>query len=184
MPINTIKQCPAHEAETILLASAHDRPGVPGRHGHRLLEGGRGYDPKKVWGVDGDADAFMRGIAQWLTTHERWNTPLYLYGESYGTMRNSVLMRGHGERGIALTGVIEQSTILDYAPTLSGNDLYYMGMLPVYAATANYFGKAGAGVDQFEWFDRAWKFVDEKYGRALIASASITQKRSTSWPSR
>ena len=45
------------------------------------------YDPKKVWGVDGDADAFMRGIAQWLTTHERWNTPLYLYGESYGTMR-------------------------------------------------------------------------------------------------
>ena len=100
--------------------------------------------------------------------------PLYLYGESYGTMRNSVLMRVLGERGIALTGVIEQSTILDYAPTLSGNDLYYMGMLPVYAATANYFGKAGAGVDQFEWFDRAWKFVDEKYGRALIASDSIT----------
>ena len=89
-------------------------------------------------------------------------------------MRNSVLMRVLGERGIALTGVIEQSTILDYAPTLSGNDLYYMGMLPVYAATANYFGKAGAGVDQFEWFDRAWKFVDEKYGRALIASDSIT----------
>ena len=66
-----------------------------------------------------------------------------------------------------------QSTILDYAPTLAGNDLYYMGMLPVYAATANYFGKAGAGVDQLAWFDRAWKFVDEKYGRALIASDSI-----------
>lgn len=58
-----------------------------------------GYDPKKVWGVDGDADAFMRGIAQWLTTHERWNTPLYLYGESYGTMRNSVLMRVLGSGG-------------------------------------------------------------------------------------
>ncbi|MCI9261933.1 MAG: peptidase S10, partial [Eggerthellaceae bacterium] len=83
-------------------------------------------------------------------------------------------MRVLGERGIALTGVIEQSTILDYAPTLSGNDLYYMGMLPVYAATANYFKKAGVGVDQFEWFDKAWKFVDEKYGRALIASDSIT----------
>lgn len=97
----------------------------------------KGYDPKKVWGVDGDADAFMRGISQWLTTHDRWNSPLYLYGESYGTMRNAVLMRVLGERGIALTGVVEQSTILDYAPTLSGNDLYYMGMLPVYAATAN-----------------------------------------------
>ncbi|MCI8425853.1 MAG: peptidase S10, partial [Adlercreutzia sp.] len=57
------------------------------------------YDAKKVWGVDGDADAFARGIAQWLTTHERWDAPLYLYGESYGTMRNSVLMRVLGERG-------------------------------------------------------------------------------------
>ncbi len=134
------------------------------------------FDAKKVWGVDGDADAFMRGIAQWLTTHERWNTPLYLYGESYGTMRNSVLMRVLGERGIGVTGVIEQSTILDYAPTLPGNDLYYMGMLPVYAATANYFGKAGKGKDQFAWFDKAWKFVDEKYGAALIKSDEIDPK--------
>lgn len=136
----------------------------------------KGYDSKKVWGVDGDADAFMRGIAQWLSTHNRWNTPLYLYGESYGTMRNSVLMRLLGERGIALTGVIEQSTILDYAPTLPGNDLYYMGMLPVYAATANYFGKAGKGKDQFKWFDKAWEFVDERYGGALIKSDTIDPK--------
>ncbi len=133
-----------------------------------------GYDPKKVWGVDGDADAFARGIAAWLSAHERWNAPLYLYGESYGTMRNSVLMRVLGERGIGVTGVIEQSTILDYAPTLPGNDLYYMGMLPVYAATANYFGKAGAGVGQFEWFDKAWKFVDDKLGGALIKSDALT----------
>ncbi len=136
----------------------------------------KGYDPKKVWGIDGDADAFMRGISQWLTTHNRWNSPLYLYGESYGTMRNAVLMRLLGERGIALTGVVEQSTILDYAPTLSGNDLYYMGMLPVYAATANHFGKAGKGKDQFKWFDKAWRFVDEKYGSALIKCDTIDPK--------
>ncbi len=176
VPINTIKQlpCPTKpEDNPYSLLPTTDLVYLDAM-GTGYSKVAEGYDPKKVWGVDGDADAFMRGIAQWLTTHERWNTPLYLYGESYGTMRNSVLMRVLGERGIALTGVIEQSTILDYAPTLSGNDLYYMGMLPVYAATANYFGKAGAGVDQFEWFDRAWKFVDEKYGRALIASDSIT----------
>lgn len=132
-----------------------------------------GYDPKKVWGVDGDADAFMRGIAAWLTAHGRWNAPLYLYGESYGTMRNAVLMRLLGEHGIAVTGVIEQSTILDYAYTLSGNDFYYMGMVPVYAATANYFGKAGKGVDQFEWFDKAWQFVDDELGRALVKSDEL-----------
>lgn len=168
VPINTIKQlpCPTKpEDNPYSLLPTTDLVYLDAM-GTGYSKVAEGYDPKKVWGADGDADAFMRGIAQWLTTHERWNTPLYLYGESYGTMRNSVLMRVLGERGIALTGVIEQSTILDYAPTLSGNDLYYMGMLPVYAATANYFGKAGAGVDQFEWFDRAWKFVDEKYGRA------------------
>lgn len=176
VPINTIKQLPcptAPEDNPYSLLPTTDLVYLDAM-GTGYSKVAEGYDPKKVWGVDGDADAFMRGIAQWLTAHERWNTPLYLYGESYGTMRNSVLMRVLGERGIALTGVIEQSTILDYAPTLAGNDLYYMGMVPVYAATANYFGKAGAGVDQFEWFDRAWKFVDEKYGRALIASDSIT----------
>ena len=140
----------------------------------------KSYDSKKVWGVYGDADAFMRGIARWLTVHERWNAPLYLYGESYGTMRNAVLMRLLGERGIGVTGVIEQSTILDYAYTLSGNDLYYMGMLPVYAATANHFGKAGKGVDQFEWFDKACDFVDEKYGAALIKSDRITEREEKS----
>ncbi len=169
VPINTIKQlpCPTKpEDNPYSLLPTTDLVYLDAM-GTGYSKVAEGYDPKKVWGVDGDADAFMRGIAQWLTTHERWNTPLYLYGESYGTMRNSVLMRVLGERGIALTGVIEQSTILDYAPTSAGNDLYYMGMLPVYAATANYFGKAGAGVRyQFAWFDRAWKFVDEKYGRA------------------
>ncbi len=132
------------------------------------------YDPKKVWGVDGDGDAFARGIAQWLSTHDRWNSPLYLYGESYGTMRNAVVMRILGERGIGVTGVIEQSTILDYAPTLAGNEFYYMGMVPVYAATANYFGKAGKGVDQYEWFDKACEFVNHRLGGALVNSDTIT----------
>ena len=128
VPINTIKQlpCPTKpEDNPYSLLPTTDLVYLDAM-GTGYSKVAEGYDPKKVWGVDGDADAFMRGIAQWLTTHERWNTPLYLYGESYGTMRNSVLMRVLGERGIALTGVIEQSTILDYAPTLSGNDLYYM----------------------------------------------------------
>lgn len=132
------------------------------------------YDAKKVWGVDGDADAFARGIAEWMSAHSRWNTPLYIYGESYGTFRNAVLMRVLGEKGIGVTGVIEQSTILDYAYTLSGNDLYYMGMVPVFAAGANYFGKAGKDVDQFEWFQRACDWVEGTYGPALIKVDSIT----------
>ncbi len=81
-----------------------------------------GFDAKKVWGVDGDGDAFTRGIIAWLTEPKRFNSPMYLFGESYGTMRNAVVYRLLGEHGIGVTGVVEQSTILDYAPTLSGND--------------------------------------------------------------
>lgn len=101
------------------------------------------YDAKKVWGVDGDGDAFTRGIIAWLTKYDRMNSPHYLYGESYGTMRNAVVYRMLGEHGVGVAGITEQSTILDYEPTLSGEDDYYMGMFPVYAATANYFKKAG-----------------------------------------
>ena len=89
------------------------------------------YDAKKVWGVDGDADAFTRGIIAWLTKYGRMNSPHYLYGESYGTMRNAVVYRMLGEHGVGVAGVTEQSTILDYEPTLSGEDDYYMGMFPV-----------------------------------------------------
>lgn len=135
VPINTIKQlpCPTKpEDNPYSLLPTTDLVYLDAM-GTGYSKVAEGYDPKKVWGVDGDADAFMRGIAQWLTIHERWNTPLYLYGESYGTMRNSVLMRVLGLSAHRADGVIEQSTILDYAPTLAGNDLYYMGMLPVYA---------------------------------------------------
>ena len=135
------------------------------------------YDAKKVWGVDGDADAFTRGIIEWLTEHKRFNSPLYLYGESYGTMRNAVVYRMLGEHGIGVTGVIEQSTILDYAPTLSGNDAYYMGMVPVYAATANYFGKAGAGEDQFKWYNKAFDFVNSTLAGALVLGDELPASR-------
>ncbi|NEG70417.1 S10 family peptidase [Bifidobacterium choloepi] len=126
------------------------------------------YDAKKVWGVDGDADAFARGIIAWLTAHKRYDSPVYLYGESYGTMRNAVVFRVLGEKGYGVHGVIEQSTILDYDPVMPGNDAYYMGMVPVYAATANYFGKAGAGVDKYEWFQKACDWVNHTYAPAIV----------------
>lgn len=136
-----------------------------------------GFDAKKVWGVDGDGDAFTRGIIAWLTEHKRFNSPIYLYGESYGTMRNAVVYRLLGEHGIGVTGVVEQSTILDYAPTLSGNDAYYMGMVPVYAATANYFGKAGKGVDQYEWYNKAFDFVNSTLAGALVLGDELPADR-------
>lgn len=137
-----------------------------------------GYDPKKVWSVDGDADSFARAIAQWLTDHDRWGSPVHLFGESYGTTRNCVLARLLGERGVALSGVVMLSSIFDWTPTLPGTDGYYQGMVPVYAACAQWFGKAGQGVDRDRWFARAKDFVEGPLASALVAGDSLDEGES------
>lgn len=125
-------------------------------------------DPKSVFSVDGDADAFARAIMDWLEKNHRWSSPIYLLGESYGTVRNAVLMRVLGERAVKLTGVVMVSAIWNWAQTLPGNDLYYLGMMPTYAAAAQYFGRAGKGVDENVWFDRAMDFADRVLAPALL----------------
>ena len=135
-------------------------------------------DPKKVFCTDGDADAFARAICAWLTENGRWASPLYLYGESYGTVRNSVLMRLLGERGVQLTGVVMLSAVFNIAALLNpGDDFYYLGMMPTFAATAQFFGKAGAGVDEDEWFDRAVAFAEEELAPALLRGDRLGERR-------
>jgi carboxypeptidase C (cathepsin A) len=125
-------------------------------------------DPSTIFGVDGDADAFSRAISEWLERNNRWQSPLYIFGESYGTVRNAALMRLLGERGVKLTGVVMLSAIWNWVQTLPGEDLYYLGMMPTFAATAQYFGKAGQGVDVDEWFDRAMAWTEDVYAPALL----------------
>ena len=128
-----------------------------------------GTDTKKVFSTDGDADAFARAICAWLEQNNRWSSPIYLFGESYGTVRNSVLMRLLGERGVTVTGVVMLSAVFNIAGLLCpGSDLYYLGMMPTFAATAQFFGKTGAGVDEDVWFDRAMAFTEDVYAPALL----------------
>ncbi len=53
---------------------------------------------KAFWGVDQDAEAFARFIARFLVKYGRWNSPKFLFGESYGTTRSAVLAEHPGER--------------------------------------------------------------------------------------
>lgn len=126
-------------------------------------------DPKKIFCTDGDADAFARAICAWLTENGRWSSPLYLFGESYGTVRNAALMRLLGERGVQLTGVVMLSAVFNIAGLINpGDDLYYLGMMPTFAATAQFFGRAGAGVGEREWFERAMTFAEDELAPALL----------------
>ena len=135
-------------------------------------------DPKKVFCADGDADAFARAICAWLTENGRWSSPLYLYGESYGTVRNAILMRLLGERGVQLTGVVMLSAVFNIAGLLNpGDDLYYIGMMPTFAATARFFGRAGAGTDEREWFERAMAFAEDELAPALLRGDRLDEAR-------
>lgn len=132
-----------------------------------------GYDSKKLWSVDGDADAMARTIIAWMDDHDAWNRPHYLYGESYGTTRGAVVYRLLGERGVGVDGVVEQSAILDFAVMLPGDDDYYAGMFPVLAATAQSAGVTGQGVDPEEWFGKAMEFVDRTLISALTMAGNL-----------
>lgn len=103
---------------------------------------------KEFYGVDQDAYAFAGFILQFLSKYGRWNSPKFLFGESYGTTRSAVLANLlETEHDIDLNGVILLSQILnfDLSPdgpeSNPGIDLPYELALPTYAATAWYHHK-------------------------------------------
>lgn len=93
---------------------------------------------RDFWGVDQDARSIKQFIKRFLTKNDRWNSPKYLFGESYGTARSCVLAYMLHEDGIDLNGVTLQSSILDY--TQAGNPI---GALPTAAADAWYHKRLG-----------------------------------------
>ena len=107
-----------------------------------------GKDKEKAfYGVDQDIDAFTKFITQFLTRYGRWNSPKYVFGESYGTMRGAGLALSLQNADVDLNGVILLSDILNWDfmpddPQLNpGIDMPYVVALPTYAATAWYFDK-------------------------------------------
>jgi carboxypeptidase C (cathepsin A) len=99
-------------------------------------------DPsKRFWGTDPDIDAFGRFVARYITVNRRWNSPKFLFGESYGTPRSAGLARYLEEHGIAVNGVVLLSSILNYASRLPQLDDDFVNLVPSYAAIAWYHGK-------------------------------------------
>ena len=103
---------------------------------------------KAFYGVDEDAHAFADFISQFLSKYGRWNSPKYLFGESYGTTRSAVLANVlETERSVDFNGIILLSQILNFTldsdiPEFNpGVDVPYQLTLPTYAASAWYHHK-------------------------------------------
>ncbi len=108
-----------------------------------------GKDKEKAfYGMDADAHAFAAFIQAFLTKHGRWNSPKYLFGESYGTPRAAMIAaRLTMDHMVDLNGVILLSQILNFnlsadgASLNPGTDQPYITALPTYAATAWYHNR-------------------------------------------
>lgn len=141
-------------------------------------------DPNEFWGVNEDAESLAAFIRQWLSENRRWNSPKYLLGESYGTMRIGALLNEleGGYTDVGINGVALISTVLDfrYDDTSPGNDIGYVGLMPGFAATAWYHNK----VDRAAWngdleafLDDARTFAIEEYMPALMHGVMLDPAR-------
>jgi carboxypeptidase C (cathepsin A) len=99
------------------------------------------HHDEEFWGVDPDIDSISRFIMQYVSENERWTSPKYLLGESYGTTRGAGIVNYLRERSLAFNGLILVSVATDLEAIfaeLPGNDRPYSVYLPAYAAVAWY----------------------------------------------
>ncbi len=134
---------------------------------------------KKFWGVQGDIDSVGEFIRLYLTRYERWASPLFLVGESYGTTRAAGLAGHLVDRGIAFNGIVLVSSILNFqtARFTTGNDLPYILFLPTYAATAWYHKQLPADQQQRtlrEFLDEVERWAAGDYTEALAKGDRLT----------
>jgi len=152
---------------------------MPGTGFGRLV--GTGAE-KAFWGVDEDANAFARFIARFITKYNRWNSPKYIFGESYGTTRSAVLadLLQNG-KSIDLNGVILLSQIFNFTTDIDfpngnpGVDLPYVLGLPTYAATAWYHKKLPTQPAELEPFlKEVEEFAMGPYTHALALGTDLS----------
>ncbi len=132
--------------------------------------------PNMFFGISADGSAFAQFITRYVTKYNRWNSPKFLLGESYGTTRNAVLSYDLVSQGVYLNGVIMCSTVLNFE-TLEfspGNDLPYIFYLPSYAAVAWYHHQVHPRPTSLpELIKQVEAFASGPYLEALFAGANL-----------
>ena len=133
---------------------------------------------EQFFGKSPDIESVGEFIRLWTTRHERWLSPKYICGESYGVFRAAGLAHYlHSRYGMILSGLIFVSGILDFA-SMQG-DLQCQVFLPAYTATAHFHKKLPSDLqaDLPKALAEAREFMRTEYASALFQGASITAKQ-------
>jgi len=135
----------------------------------------------KFLSLNGDIESIGDFIRLYLTRYERWSSPLFLAGESYGTTRAAGLAGHLFERGIAFNGIILVSTVLNFS-TISfttGNELPYPLFLPTYTATAWFHKKLppDLGTDLAAALKEAEEWATGDYLQALNRGDRLSPRK-------
>lgn len=129
---------------------------------------------EKFWGVKGDIESISEFIRLFLSRKDRWTSPLYLAGESYGTTRAAGIAGYLADRGVAFAGIMLVSSIMNFqtARFTKGNDLPYALFLPTYTATAHFHGRLSG--DLHAVINEAREFALGDYWAALAQGDLLT----------
>jgi len=129
---------------------------------------------RDFWGVDQDADAFARAVQRYVTINHRWTSPKFLFGESYGTLRNGAVAALLEQRGLSLNGIVYLSTIMNYGVRQPGYDQNYLTLLPSYAATAWYHNRLqNRPTDLDAFLAEVRAFTSGPYASALARGSAL-----------
>jgi carboxypeptidase C (cathepsin A) len=144
----------------------------------RIIKG----KPADFYGVDPDIRAFGQFVQRYITQNDRWNSPKFLFGESYGTPRSCGLVYELQRNGINVNGVVLLSSVINFQELVvagDGDDEQYVEYLPTEAAIAWYHHKAiGAPSSLQQWVAQAksfalGEFVDVLHRGSWASSAEV-----------
>ncbi|MFZ3278224.1 MAG: peptidase S10 [Candidatus Sulfotelmatobacter sp.] len=133
---------------------------------------------KKFWGVKGDIEAFSEFIRLYITRNERWSSPLFILGESYGTTRAAGIAGYLADRGISFNGITLLSSVLNFETLeeTNTNDQPYIFLIPSFTMIAAYHHKLAPDLMQDLNHTRQeseqWAFGE--YAQALAKGDALT----------
>jgi len=133
---------------------------------------------RKFWGVQGDIEAFSEFIRLYLTRYERWGSPLFLLGESYGTLRAAGIAGYLAEKGISFNGITLLSMVLNYQTLedTATNDQPYILLVPSFTMVAGWHHRLppdlASDINRARQDSEKW--ASTEYARALAKGDALT----------